>query len=199
MWERVGRQVAASPQQVGEVILPGGNVAAERTGGAVVFSDRPGRFTLVGDARRIRLRGGLRPLLDAIRTSPGVTPIRELEESAEELARSLRLAGQVRSVFRIGGRILIIVAIAHDVYRIITAEDRVEATLESAGGWAGATAASAAFAALWTPADVAGPWAWVLHGVGMLVSGAIGYWIGSRTTRTVYRLIIRTTGEVAGP
>jgi hypothetical protein len=189
MWIRIGQQVAASPRQVGEVVLePGGR-----------FSTSPGRFTLVADAARIRLRGGLTALLDALRGAPGVRPVPELEQSAVELAAALRLAGRVRSVLRVGGRILIVVAVAHDLYEIITAEDHLEATLVSATGWAGASAASAGFSALWAPADTAGPWAWLGHGVGVLISGGIGYWVGSSTTRYVYRLIVHTSGRVRSP
>jgi hypothetical protein len=110
----------------------------------------------------------------------------------------MRAAGRVRSAFRIGGKILIVVAIAVDIYEIAIAEDQLEATLVSLSGWAGAAAGSAAFSALWTPADVAGPWAWAAHGVGALVAGGIGYWAGSSTTRYVYRLIVRSRGRV-GP
>lgn len=189
MWTRIGQQVAASPRQVGEVVLePGGR-----------FSASPGRFTLAADAARIRLRGGLTALLDALRGTPGIRPVPELEQSAAELTAALRVAGQVRSVLRIGGRILIVVAVAHDLYEIITAEDHLEATLVSATGWAGAGAASAGFSALWTPADTAGPWAWLGHGVGVLVSGGIGYWAGSSTTRYVYRLIVHKRGRVKMP
>jgi hypothetical protein len=186
MWTRIGREVAASPRRVGEVILPANGR----------FSANPGRFAIIADATRIRLRGGLRALLDAIRASPSARPVPELAESAEQLARRLHVAGRVRYAFRIGGRILLVFAIANDLYQIVTAEDHLEATLVSASGWAGATAGAAAFSALWTPADVAGPWAWAGHGVGVLVSGAIGYWIGSETTRYVYRLIVRSNGQL---
>ncbi|MGE6763248.1 hypothetical protein ACQKGO_34875 [Corallococcus interemptor] len=101
-------------------------------------------------------------------------------------------------MFRVGGKILIVVAIAVDVLEIIIAEDHLEAALVSLSGWAGAAAASAAFSAFWTPADVAGPWAWAGHGVGMLVSGGIGYWVGSSTTRYVYRLVVQHRGQIQG-
>lgn len=65
-----------------------------------------------------------------------------------------------------------------------------EAVVESAGGWAGATAGAAAFAAWFAPADAAGPWAWAAHGVGTLIAGGVGYWVGSETTRTVYELVV---------
>jgi hypothetical protein len=47
----------------------------------------------------------------------------------------------------------------------------------------------AAFAAWFAPADTAGPWACAAHGVGTLISGGVGYWIGSETTRTIFELV----------
>ncbi|RKH39109.1 DUF4157 domain-containing protein [Corallococcus sp. AB050B] len=188
MWERVAAQVRASKSGVGEVSLVEGGR----------FSANPGRFTVIAQAAKIRLRDGLKPLLKALRASAQATVVPALEQSAEELARSLRLAGRVRQVFRVGGRILIVVAIAVDALEIIIAEDHLEAALVSLSGWAGAAAASAAFSAFWTPADVAGPWAWAGHGVGMLVSGGIGYWVGSSTTRYIYRLVVHHRGQIQG-
>lgn len=185
MWTRVGQQVAASPAKVGEVIL--------RAGGR--FSANPGRFTVVADAARIRIRGGLRALLDIIRASPRAEPVPALG-ATEELARTLRAAGRVRSVFRFAGKIFLVVAITATVVEIITAEDTLEAVITSAVGWAGAIGGAAAFSALWTPVDVAGPWAWAAHGVGALVAGGIGFWVGSEVTRYVYRLTIRERAQI---
>jgi hypothetical protein len=186
MWERIGREVAGSSSKVGEVVLPAGGR----------FSAVAGRFKVVADAAKIRLRGGPMPLLRAIETSGVVSPVPALSEATEELARTLRLAGRVRSVLRVGGRILVVVAIATDIYEIIVAEDHLEATIVSAVGWAGASAGAAAFSALWTLADTAGPWAWVGHGVGVLVSGAAGYWVGANVTRYVYRLVVPSRGQI---
>ena len=184
MWTRIGQEVAASARKVGEVVLPPNDR----------FSAAPGRFKIVADATKIRLRGGPLPLIEALR--PHASPVPALEAETQALARRMQLAGRVRAVFRIGGRILIFAAVAHDVYRIVVAEDKLETTIESVGGWAGATAGAAAFTALWTPADVAGPWAWAAHGVGTLVAGGLGYWVGSETTRSVYRLVVVSDGTV---
>jgi hypothetical protein len=184
MWERIGREVAASRSRAGEVILPAGGR----------FSAAAGRFKIIADASKIRVRGGVMALVNALR--PSASPVPELESEAATLARSMRLAGRVRTVFRVGGKILMVVAVLVDLYTIIVAEDRVEAVISSVGGWAGATAAGAAFAAWWTPADVAGPWAWAAHGVGTLVAGGVGYWVGSNVTRTIYRLVVVNQGTV---
>ena len=184
MWERIGREVAASQAKVGEVVLPAGGK----------FSAEPGRFKVVAEAAKIRVKGGVKPLLDAV--APHASPVPALEAEAAALAKTLGQAAKVRTVFRVGGRILIVFAVAHDIYRIIVAEDKQEAVFTTVGGWAGASAGAAAFAAIWTPADVAGPWAWAIHGVGTLVAGGIGYWAGSEVTRIVYRLTVISQADI---
>lgn len=192
MWQRVGELVRASATKVGEVFLPGG---VQTKGGPPVFSRAPGRFTVVAEAANIRIRGGPMALIKAIEAG-GASPVKALQASAAELAKKMKLTGQVRTVLRVGGKILMVVAIAADIYEIIVAEDHLEATVVSAGGWAGASGAAAIFSAFWTPVDVAGPWAWLGHGVGMLASGFVGYWIGSTTTREIYKLVVQSRGQV---
>ena len=120
----------------------------------------------------------------------GVSAEPPLLEAAEALAKRAKWAGRVRGVFRYGGRILIVVGIAADVWKVYHAQDKVKAVVESAGGWAGATAGAAAFAAWVAPGDAARPWAWAVHGVGTLIAGGVGYWAGSTTTRTIYELVV---------
>ena len=177
MWTRVGETIASSSVKVGEVVLEPGSA----------FSKSPGKFAVVAEASKIKLRGGIAPLADAL-VKGGYQVQAPLIEAAEKLASKQKWAGRVRAVFRVGGKVLILVAITADVIKIYHAEDKTKAVITSAGGWVGASAAGAAFAAWWIPADVAGPWAWAAHGVGTLVSGAIGYWVGSEVTRTVYEL-----------
>jgi hypothetical protein len=179
MWNRVGEAVRASPGKIGEVILELGSK----------FSKTPGKFAVVADASKIQIKGGPGQLVDTI-TKAGLNAEPPMLEAAELLAKKQKWAGRVRAVFRHGGRVLIVVAIATDLFKIYRAQDKTKAIIESAGGWAGATAAGTAFAAWFAPADTAGPWAWALHGVGTLVSGAVGYWVGSETTRTIYELAV---------
>ncbi|WP_460707423.1 eCIS core domain-containing protein [Myceligenerans halotolerans] len=188
MWERVGERVRASEHGVGEVVLE--NSRFSRQGN--------GRFAVVRDASRIRIRGGVSTVLASLRTvGEPVNPI--LTAAAEEAATQQRWAGRVRGVFHYGGKVLIVVGLVNDTYRIITAEDRTREVISVAGGWAGATAAGAAFAYWYTPADVAGPWAWVGHGVGTLLAGGIGYFLGSETTTTIYELVIEDDEETESP
>ena len=178
MWTRVGEKIAASSQKIGEIVLEPGSQ----------FSRPPGKFAAVADAGKISLKGGTAPLVEAVAKS-GASAEPVVVEAAEALAKRMKWAGRVRNVFRYGGRVMIVVAITADLIKIYYAQDRKKAVVESVGGWAGATAAGAAFAAWWTPADVAGPWAWAGHGVGTLIAGGIGYWVGSATTRTIYELV----------
>ncbi|WP_242656513.1 eCIS core domain-containing protein [Ruminiclostridium hungatei] len=180
MWDKVGELVRASSSKVGEVILQEGSAFSKQGSG---------KFAVVADASKVQVKGGITALAEIVKgKGDAVEPA--LVEAAEAMATKLKWAGTVRNVFRYGGKVLIVVGVAADVYKVYVAEDKVKAVVESAGGWAGATAGAAAFAAWWTPADVAGPWAWVAHGVGTLIAGGVGYWAGSGITRTIYELVI---------
>jgi hypothetical protein len=179
MWDRVGERVAASQSKVGEVILQNSRFSTSGNG----------KFLVVADPAKIKLKGGPQPLITQLEAQ-GLKAEPVLVEAAEAMASSLKWAGRVRTVLRVSGRIMIVVAIAADLIKIYYAKDHTKAVFESAGGWAGAAAGAAAFSEMWTPADVAGPWAWAGHGVGVLIAGGIGYWIGSETVRTVYELVI---------
>lgn len=63
------------------------------------------------------------------------------------------------------------------------------------GSRVGAMGSGAAFAAWWMPADAAGPVAWVIHGVGTLVAGGVGYFLGSEGTTYIYELIVEEFKE----
>lgn len=179
MWDTVAAKVKASDSGVGKVELKGSRFSKQGDG----------EFTIVRDAEDIRVKEGIPKLLETLR-GQGVEAEPVVIEAAEALAKQQKWSGNVRGVFRVGGRVLIVVGLANDAYKIYTAKDKVKAVVESAGGWAGATAAGAAFAAWFTPADAAGPWAWAAHGVGTLIAGGVGYWAGSETTRTIYELVV---------
>jgi hypothetical protein len=180
MWDKVGQRVRASADGVGEVVLQDGS-RFSRSGS--------GKFAVVTDATKIQVKGGVEGLVQRL-SGQGVSAEPPVLEAAEVLAKRAKWAGRVRGVFRYGGRILIVVGIAADVWKVYHARDKVKAVVESAGGWAGATAGAAAFAAWFAPGDAAGPWAWAAHGVGTLIAGGVGYWAGSETTRTIYELVV---------
>ncbi len=179
MWDEVGLKARTHVSKVAEVYIEKGSR----------FSTRgSGKFVAIADPQLIEIKGGIEPIVNSL-TAQGLGTDPVLLEASEALRTKMKWAGNVRAAFRYGGRILLILGIAADIYKIYRAEDKLKAVVESVGGWSGATAGASAFAAWWTPADVAGPWAWVVHGVGTLVSGAIGYWIGSSTTRYIYEMV----------
>lgn len=179
MWNEVGEKVRLSTSKVGEVILNGSLFS--KTGN--------GKFAIVADASKIQVDGGITNLTKLIKER-GIVAEPALIESAEALAKSNQWTGIVNNVFRYGGKVLIVVGVGADIYKVYVAEDKVKAIVESTGGWTGATASATAFAAWWAPADVAGPWAWAAHGVGTLAAGGVGYWVGSETSRTIYELVV---------
>ena len=178
MWDRVAEMVRSSSTKAGEVIL--------KEGGK--FSKTAGKFAVIADATKIRLKGGIGPLVETLNRS-GVSAEPVVVQAAEKLANKQKWAGRVRGAFRYGGRILLVVAVTADLFKIYYAEDKLKAVITSAGGWAGAIGAGSAFAAWFAPADTAGPWAWAAHGVGTLIAGGVGYWVGSETTRYIYELV----------
>ena len=179
MWAEMGREVAASESGIGKVELKG----------SIFSKSGDGEFTMTSRADAVRIKGGTPELLKIIQehgapAEPGVL------EAAQKLATSEKWGGRVQGAFRVGGKVLIVVGIAADAYKIYTATDKAKAVTEVVGGWAGATALGGAFAAAFTPADAAGPLAWAAHGIGTIVAGGIGYWAGSNATRIVYELAV---------
>lgn len=180
MWSEVGETVRASESGIGKVKLE--NSAFSKTAN--------GEFTLTSKAENVRLpKGSAAQLVEAIKARAAPAEAGVLE-AAEKLASQEKWGGRVQGAFRVGGKVLIVVGIATDAYRIYTATDKVKTSVEVAGGWTGAALAGGAFAAWYAPADVAGPWAWLGHGVGTLVAGGIGYFAGSEIAKTVYELTV---------
>jgi hypothetical protein len=179
MWDEVGKQVGESGNKVGEVVLQNSRFSKSANG----------KFLVVADASKIQIKGGMASVVSALESAgSAVEPV--VKEAAEVMASRMKWVGRVKNVFRYGGRVMIVVAVAADLYKVYTAQDKTKAVITSLGGWAGASIGAAAFAAWWTPADVAGPWAWVGHGVGTLAAGGVGYWVGSESVRTVYELVL---------
>lgn len=108
-----------------------------------------------------------------------------------EQAAGRRLAAEarVRAAFRVGGKVLFVVAVGQDALRLYEAEDKTRESFRIVGGWSGALAAAGAFSAAFAPADGAGPVAWTAHGVGALVAGATGYYTGERIFEYGYDVV----------
>ncbi|ALN65927.1 hypothetical protein GLA29479_5102 [Lysobacter antibioticus] len=179
MWTEVGEAVAKSESGVGKVSLQD----------SMFSRSANGEFTLTSRPENVRVQGGAQGLLDVIKNH-GVKADPEVLKSANDLAAREGWAGKVEGAFRVGGRVLIVVGVAADAYRIYTAEDKVKTVVEVAGGWAGAAAAGGAFATVAAPVNTTGPWGWAAYGVGTLATGAFGYMAGSEITKTIYELVV---------
>ncbi len=184
VWNEVGTSIRNHPSQVGVVEYDG----VDR-GEWSLSKDKPGKTLAVADAKKITIKGGAGSVVDALQNQ-GHEVDPTLKEASKELIRRSNASAKVRAVFKYGGRILIVVGVVSDGYRIYRAENKLKEVVNVAGGWVGATAAASLFAVWWTPADVAGPVAWIVHGVGTLVAGGIGYFVGSETATYVYELVL---------
>ena len=91
------------------------------------------------------------------------------------------------------GRILMVVAIANDLYEIHNSGYEPRTIVKKAGfwtgAWAGGTIASAGYGA--TGADLLGPWSWVAHGVVTLGGGILGGFAGEAITENVYDYVTK--------
>lgn len=188
MWQRVGQAVAASDSGLGRVNLV--NSKFSQSGNGV--------FTLVSNADAVKVRGGAGALIDVLERS-GQPVDDAVREAAERLATQRNWTGRLRGVFRVGGRVLVVVGAAADGYRIYSADDKLRATAEVAGGWAGATAAGGAFATWAAPVNATGPWGWAAYGVGTLVAGGVGYFAGEAIAGEVYELVVDNDPMFFGP
>ena len=111
-----------------------------------------------------------------------------------------RISAGTANAIRVGGRILVVAAIAMDGYDILTAEEKGVAIVRVAGGWTGAIAgarlgakggaALAAFAGQMGP-QVAVPEEVVTVPaagiVGGLIGGMVGYFTGREVAETLYK------------
>jgi len=178
MWQDIGRLTRESPGGIGRVILQDTALSANANG----------EFMAVAEGADVRLQ--MRPgefaqmLIDRGVVSEATHP--ELFEEARAFANRMRWAGRVQTGLRVGGRALLVVGVAVDGYRFYKSPNKPRTGTEIAGGWAGALALGGAFATYFAPADVAGPVAWIAHGAGTLIFGAIGYFGGSTIAGGLY-------------
>jgi peptidoglycan hydrolase-like protein with peptidoglycan-binding domain len=184
IWNDVGKTIREHASRVGIIEYDG----VDR-GEWSLSKGRPGKTIAIADGTKISVKGGAGALVDALK-GQGHEVDPTLKEAAKELVQRRNASAKVRAVFKYGGRVLIVVGVVLDGIYIYRAENKLKAVVSVAGGWVGATAAASLFALWWTPADVAGPAAWAVHGVGTLVAGGVGYFVGSNITTYVYELVL---------
>jgi len=187
MWKQIGEQVRDSNSGIGTVELKDSRFSFRNVPGDggqfTVAVGRDGQFTLVRNSADITIPGGLSTLRDAIQRQVAQGSLAPEEAVVLDKAASRLLwAGRVRGGFRVLGRAGMAGAALYDGYRFVKSDDKVKTGASSLGGWGGAVLAGEIFAVAWTPADVAGPWAWAAHGVGTLLAGGLGYFGGSSFT-----------------
>ena len=188
MWTRVGETVAASDSGVGRVNLVN----------SIFSKSGDGQFMLTSRADAVQVPGGGQALIEAIERS-GEPVDNALRESVEQLATQQNWTGRVQSVFKYGGRVMVVVGAAADGYRIYTAENRAQETAEVVGGWGGAAAGSAAWGKFASPLLAGGPWGWVAYGTGALVAGGVGYVVGEKVGEEAYELVVDGDPIFIGP
>ncbi len=177
-WTHIGETVTRSRSGVGRVVL-GESSHVSRSG--------PGEFLVVRDTARVRITGGDAAIHEAMLKHG--TPHPDAAKAIKALRRN-RAVGRVKTVFRVGGRLLFVVAVAADTIEIIYARDRLRQVIKTAVGWGAGAAAAGTFASVFAPADTAGPVAWIAHGLGTVISFGIGYFVGSETVAHVYDVVV---------
>jgi hypothetical protein len=184
VWNEIGEAIRRHSSKMGIIEYDG----VDR-GEWSLSKGKPGKTIAIADPKQITIKGGVGSVIEALQAQ-GHEVDPTLKEASKELIRRRNASAKVKAVFKYGGRVLIVVGAAADLYRIYRAENKLKETVKVAGGWVGAGLFASAFAAWWTPADVAGPVAWAIHGVGTLVAGGVGYFVGSESVAYVYELVL---------
>jgi hypothetical protein len=178
MWRDIGRLTRESPGGIARVLLEDSTFSRNANGEFMTVAD--------GADVRLRMRPGefARYLLDQGIVTEAADP--QLFREAQAFETRMRQAATARKWLRYGGRTLLVVGAVADGYRLYQSPNKARTGSQIAGGWAGALALGGAFATWFAPADVAGPVAWIAHGAGTLVFGAIGYFGGEQIGDWLY-------------
>lgn len=179
VWKFVGAKVVASDEGIGLLELK-----------APPFDDVIGSFIVVRDPSDVHVPDAVPRLVETL-VRHGMEAEPYVLKAASVLIATMKEAGQVRAAFQIGGRVLLVIKLAKDTYKIVHARNKVKASVEVIGGWAGAAAAGSTFAHFFVPAHLmAGPAGWAMHGIGTVLAGAFGYWIGTSVCTWAYELVV---------
>ncbi len=123
-----------------------------------------------------RMLAAIQQNMTGLRNPPG-----KLADSARAISK-----GRAFRIVRYGGRTLLLVAIAADLYEVHEAKYNPKVITEKVGGWSGSLAAGAGTSKVASPLLAGGPWSWIAYGV--IVAGASigGYVVGETVVETVY-------------
>ncbi len=106
--------------------------------------------------------------------------------AAADAAAHAKFAGRAIRWVKWGGKALLVVGVAVDVYEVYTAENKAKTITEKVGAWSASLAAGGAVSEAATPLLAAGPWGWLGYGVAVVGAGAVGYFVGGEVTKTIY-------------
>ena len=93
---------------------------------------------------------------------------------------------------KVAGKVLMVVAVASDLYEIYNSENKARTITKKIGGFAGGLVASSSTGAALTSSgiDLTGPWGWVTHAGLTLGAGVVGYFAGQTVTEIVYDTVV---------
>lgn len=94
--------------------------------------------------------------------------------------------GRSFKVVKWGGRILLVVAVAADIYELYEADFAAKEVAKKTGAWGGSLAAGAVAGEAASPLLATGPWGWLAYGVIVVGAGAGGYFLGEAAAETIY-------------
>lgn len=173
MWKIVGETVNESKSGFARVkIVENSHISA-----------KPGEFILVRDPNTVRVSGGAKAIIEALEQKGIRAP--EIEMAVNKWGK----LGKVVGVFRVAGKIFMVVGIGMDLYEIVTATDKIQKTVSIAAGWTAVALYERAL--LSSPVGrVATPQQAIVYGVLAIGGGALVYALAKDGVATIYELII---------
>lgn len=97
-----------------------------------------------------------------------------------------RSAGRLFKVVKVGGKFLMVVAIAADTYEVYQADFHPRVITKKVGAWSGSLWAGGIAAGEASPLTAAGPWGWAGYVVIVGGSGFVGYCAGGEIPEQIY-------------
>jgi hypothetical protein len=85
-----------------------------------------------------------------------------------------------------GGRTLLVVGAAMDLYEVYNAQNKPKTIVEKAGAWGASMGAGAVAAKAASPLLAGGPWGWAGYGAIVVGASVGGYFVGGEVAKTVY-------------
>lgn len=112
----------------------------------------------------------------------------EAADVSGELASKAKVVskGKPFRIVKWGGRFILLVAVAVDVYELYEADFAAKEVVKKAGAWGGSLAAGGTAAEFASPLLAGGPWGWAAYAVIVGGAGIGGYFAGEAVAETIY-------------